>query len=93
MAKTKTLYVADDGKEFDTAEACDAHDVYLRDAGNFEAYIVSKGLAKAQAGLMRTHLAGYMAFRAANPDATAPLPVKKVKEEAPVENAAEGAAA
>ena len=93
MAKTKTLYVADDGKEFDTEHECNAHDAYLQRAGNIEAYIVDRGLAKAQAGLMRTHLAGYIAFHAANPDATAPLPVKKVKEEAPVENAAKGAAA
>ena len=90
MAKTKTLYVAADDREFDTAEACDAHDEYLRSAGNIEAYIVAKNLHKAQAGLMRTHLAGYLAFRTANPDATAALPVKKAKEE---EAAAEGAAA
>lgn len=88
MAKTKTLYVAADDREFDTAEACDAHDEYLRSAGNIEAYIVAKSLHKAQAGLMRTHLAGYLSFRAANPDASAPLPVKKAAEKTETEGAA-----
>lgn len=87
MSKTKTLYIADDSKEFGTEAEMLAHDEYLRSAGNIEAYIVEKGLQKAQAGLMRKHLAAYIAFRASNPDATAPLPTKaeKVEEEAGAE--------
>jgi hypothetical protein len=91
MAKTKTLFIAADDREFETEEACDAHDEYLRSAGNIEAYIVAKNLHKAQAGLMRTHLAGYLAFRTANPDASAALPVKKAAEKTETET--EGAAA
>jgi hypothetical protein len=62
MAKTKTIYVAGDGKEFDDEAACDSHDMYLAEQAKIESYIAATKLAKAQAGLMRKHLAGYMSF-------------------------------
>lgn len=63
MAKTKTLFVAEDGKEFDTESAADAHDRYLSNQTVIENYITSAGLKAAQAGLMRKHLPAFLNFR------------------------------
>lgn len=72
MAKTKILFVADDGKEFDTEEAANAHDTFLKSKESIEAYITYAGLEKAQAGLLRTHIAGYLAHvEAGQPERTA----------------------
>lgn len=77
MAKTKTLYLANDNTEFDTEQAADAHNVTLAKGSHIEAYIVDAGLEKAQAGLMRKHIAQYLAFADANPDASAETPAQK----------------
>lgn len=61
MATKKIVYIARDGKEFKTEQECDAHEAYLRLAIRIEDYVTSAGLGKAQAGLMRRHIAGYVA--------------------------------
>lgn len=99
MAQVKNIYVAADGTQFDSEQAADAHDQYLESAGHIEAYIQSAGLEKAQAGLMRKHLAGYLAFAQSNPDASAETPAERAaaekaaaKEAAKAKRAAEKAA-
>lgn len=62
MAKTKTIYVAGDGKEFEDEAACDSHDMYLAQQAKIEKYITLSNLHKAQAGLMRKRLASFMSF-------------------------------
>jgi hypothetical protein len=64
MAKTRQVYIAEDGKEFDTEAECNAHDAGLANSAVIEAYITHAKLEKAQAGLMRKHIAGYIAFAA-----------------------------
>lgn len=77
MAKIKQVFLSDDGKEFDTEAAADAHNMSLQVGNHVEAYIQANGITKAQAGLFRKHLPGYLAFREANPDASAEIPEKK----------------
>ena len=62
MAKTKQVYISNDGKEFDTELEADARDQFLMMENQIEGYIVAAGLKKAQAGLMRKHLAGFAAY-------------------------------
>lgn len=71
MAKIKNVYLSDDNKEFATEAEADAHNAGLANAKAIEAYIVEAKLMKAQAGLMRKHIAGYLAFasRPAAPEA------------------------
>jgi hypothetical protein len=63
MAKAKVTYLSQDGKEFETELQADARDKFLEVAPQIEAYIVAAGLAKAQAGLMRKHIAGFLVFQ------------------------------
>jgi len=77
MAQIKQIFVADDGKEFATEAAADAHNMALQVGNHVEAYIQANGITKAQAGLFRKHLPGYLAFRESNPDASAAIPAKK----------------
>lgn len=63
MAKIKQLYLALDGTEFDVEADADAHDAFLAAENSIEAYITHADLKKAQAGLMRRHLSGYIAFQ------------------------------
>lgn len=95
MAKIISKYLSDDGKEFDTAEAADAHNASIQHAKLIEAYIVHAKLEKAQAGLLRKHLAGFIAFEASYvpSEEPAPAPVAEQAAEAPQETATEGAAA
>jgi hypothetical protein len=62
MATTKTIYVAADGKEFDTEQDCNAHEVGLRLQVRIDEYIESAGLVKANAGFLRRHIPGFIAF-------------------------------
>lgn len=62
MAKQKVLFLADDNTEFDTEQAADAHNAFLEAEFTIEAYIDYAELVRAQAGLMRRHLAAYTAF-------------------------------
>lgn len=64
MAKTKVVFVSQDGKQFEDEAACDAHDTYINQQKQIEAYITGAKLAKAQAGLMRKHIAGWLVFQA-----------------------------
>jgi hypothetical protein len=63
MAQAKTKYVATDGTEFDTELEADTRNAEISEKGTIEAYCEHSGLAKAQKGLLRKHLAGFIAFR------------------------------
>lgn len=71
MATTKTVYVAADGKEFDTEQACAAHEIGIRMSVRIEEYIKSAGLVKANAGFLRRHLPAFLAFSEAKDEAAA----------------------
>ena len=65
MAKIIQKYGSEDGtKEFNTAAEADAYDAGVKNAAVIEAYITKAGLLKAQAGLMRKHLASFISFEA-----------------------------
>lgn len=63
MAQAKVTYLSKDNKEFDTELQADARDKFLEVEPQIEAYITAAGLAKAQAGLMRKHIAGFLVFQ------------------------------
>lgn len=84
MAKTKTIFVANDDREFATESECEAHNAWLESQDSIEKYIKYAGLEKAQAGLLRTHVAGYLAHvKAGQPERTEEelATMKKAKEE------------
>ena len=62
MAKIKQTFLSDDDKEFGTEAEADARNMFLKTENSIEAYILAAGLQKAQAGLMRKHIAGYLSF-------------------------------
>lgn len=62
MAKQISKFLDDNGNEFDTNEAADASNAFIAAEFSIEAYIEFAGLKLAQAGLMRRHVAGYLAF-------------------------------
>lgn len=64
MAQQKITFISADGKEFKTELEANARDEFLKVEKDVEAYIVAAGLAKAQAGLMRKHIPGYLVFKA-----------------------------
>lgn len=71
MAKTKTIYVAADGKEFESEQDCNAHEIGLRLQVRIEDYISTAGLVKANAGFLRRHIPGFIAFSEAKDAAQA----------------------
>ena len=76
MAQPKQVWLATDGTEFNTEHEADAHSMRLSTQNHVEAYIQAFGITKAQAGLFRKHLPAYLAFREANPDASAEVAAK-----------------
>lgn len=62
MAKQVQKFVDDNGTEFNTEAEADASNAFIKAEFTIEAYIEEAGLKMAQAGLMRTHIAGYLAF-------------------------------
>ena len=93
MAKTKTIYVANDEKEFGTEAECEAHNAWLESQDSIEKYIAYAGLEKAQAGLLRTHVAGYLAHvKAGQPERTEEelAAMKKAKEDEAAKRAKKG---
>lgn len=62
MAQQIQKYLNSLGQEFNTESEADASDAFIAAEFTIEAYITFAGLKMAQAGLMRTHLAGWEAF-------------------------------
>ena len=63
MAKqAPTRYLSNDAKEFATEAEADARNMFLKVQDSIDAYIAESRLEKAQAGLMRKHIPGYLAF-------------------------------
>lgn len=67
MAKIKTVYLANDNTEFFSEAEADAHNAFLDNEFQVEAYILHNEIEGAQATIVRKHLAGYASFLA-NPD-------------------------
>lgn len=62
MAKTKQIFVADDGTEFETEMEANAYELSLSMAAKIDEYIESTGVGKGPAGLLRKHLPAFTAF-------------------------------
>lgn len=62
MAKTKTTFLADDGKEFATELEADAHNKYNAIEHRIEDFIDETKQPKATAGLLRRLLPQYLVF-------------------------------
>lgn len=62
MATQKLTFVTADGKSFDTEAEADAHEAGLQAAESIKSYVQHAGLKKAQATLVRNHIAGYLGF-------------------------------
>lgn len=61
--QTRSLFVTSDGKEFKVQAEAEAHQAGLDSKPLIEGYITHSKLEKAQAGLMRRHLAAFLAFQ------------------------------
>lgn len=62
MAKQISKFLSNDGTEFATEHEANAHDESLAAANSIEAYFKRAGYEKAQAGLLRKAIPGYLAF-------------------------------
>jgi hypothetical protein len=62
MAKIKQTFQAEDGKEFATELEADAHDRGKKEETAIVAYCEAVGLQKAQLGLLRKHIPGFLIF-------------------------------
>lgn len=62
MAKQIAKYLDNNDNEFDTEAEADASNAFIEAEFSIEAFIVSEGLAKAQAGLVRRLIPAYIAF-------------------------------
>lgn len=62
MAKQISKYLDNNDNEFDTEAEADASNAFIAAEYSIEAFIVSEGLAKAQAGLVRRLIPAYIAF-------------------------------
>jgi hypothetical protein len=78
MVKQVELFETNDGKKFPTMAEAEAHEAGQVHTGLIEAYITSAGLQKAQAGLMRKHLASFIVFEASY---VAPAPAETPAEQ------------
>lgn len=75
MVKKVDLFVTSDGKEFKDEGSANAHEKGLEKAEKIEGYIAAAGLQKAQAGLMRKHIAAYLSF-----EETGQVPARAAEE-------------
>ena len=62
MAKIKQTFQSEDGKEFATELEADAHDRLKKEEPTIAAYCEQVGLQKAQLGLLKKHIPGFLIF-------------------------------